>query len=192
MKVIFLDFDGVLNHQCWWWRNPLSETDNKAVREDQDIDPECVARLNALIAATGAKVVVSSTWRLCRTSEMLQVILNRNGFTGDVIDKTPCAWDMSEGGLLGKERGYEIRVWLDHHPEVTDFVVLDDDCDMPTVHHRHVKTSPFYGGFNDKCLAKALGLMGVAPPRVCVYCGHLFDGTICGCWPHRPTTGKAP
>lgn len=29
-----------------------------------------------------------------------------------------------------KMRGHEIQDWLDHHPEVTDYKIIDDDQDM--------------------------------------------------------------
>ncbi len=74
-KIIFLDFDGVLNSQLWYIRT-------KGNREIDDLDTEAIGFLNTLIKNTGAKVVVSSTWRLNKTVDELQEILNRNGFKG--------------------------------------------------------------------------------------------------------------
>lgn len=129
MRIIFLDFDGVLNNQLWYVRN-------NGQRGQDDLDPESIGFLNNLIAATDAKVVVTSTWRLGRTVEELQAILDRNGFKGEVIDKTK---DMREGenshSIL---RGNEILCWIKDHPveigrgywNYNDYVIFDDDTDM--------------------------------------------------------------
>ena len=51
MKLIFLDVDGVLNSAEWLETN------------QGEIDPAKVRLLKQMIDATGAKVVLSSTWR---------------------------------------------------------------------------------------------------------------------------------
>jgi hypothetical protein len=118
-RVIFLDFDGVVVTR----RGPRSKAE--ADRGRLLPDPALVALLNQIVAATDARVVVSSTWRLGRTVEDLQGLLDDAGFVGRVIDVTP--W-----GVDGRhvERGYEIHDWLSRHPEVDSFVVLDDDSDL--------------------------------------------------------------
>ena len=50
--VIFLDIDGVLNNFA------------SIERYEDTLDPDCVAVLNGIIAASQAEVVISSTWRL--------------------------------------------------------------------------------------------------------------------------------
>ena len=58
MKVIFLDIDGVLN--CIGSFNRTKTRFNGFV----GMDPTLVARFNSLVEKTGARVVLSSTWRL--------------------------------------------------------------------------------------------------------------------------------
>ena len=53
MKVIFLDIDGVLN--CSKTHNPRNLP--------YVIDPKLLKRFERLLERTGAKVVLSSTWR---------------------------------------------------------------------------------------------------------------------------------
>jgi hypothetical protein len=53
MKVVFLDIDGVLN---------CSKTNNPR-KLPYVIDPKLLKRLKRLLRRTGAKVVLSSTWR---------------------------------------------------------------------------------------------------------------------------------
>lgn len=128
-KIIFLDFDGVLNNQLWYVKT-------KGSRERDDLDKESIGFLNNLIEATGAKVVITSTWRLGRTIEELQEILVRNGFTGEVIGKTKDLRYGEDGDCV--LRGNEILQWMKSHPtelgcaywDYRDYVILDDDSDM--------------------------------------------------------------
>lgn len=129
MKLIFLDIDGVLNSQLWFVRT-------KGSRERDDLDTTAIGFLNNLIAATDAKVVVSSTWRLGRTVEELQAVLDRNGFKGEVIGKTEDLRYVTDGDCI--VRGNEILKWMKDHPvelgcaywEYKDYVIFDDDSDM--------------------------------------------------------------
>lgn len=57
------------------------------------------------------------------------------------IDETPTLNERTPGGLiLSKERGDEIADWLIDHPEVTKFVVLDDNSDMEAVKNNFILT----------------------------------------------------
>lgn len=128
--LIFLDFDGVLNSQLWYVKT-------KGSRERDDLDTQAISFLNELIAETGAKVVVSSTWRLGRTVEELQEILDRNGFKGEIIGKTRDLRLGEHGDCV--LRGNEILCWIKENPiecggcaywEYKNYVILDDDSDM--------------------------------------------------------------
>ena len=55
MRVVFLDIDGVLNHSATRNVSPSA-----AERLPIPIAPECMSRLNRLIAETAAKIVISS------------------------------------------------------------------------------------------------------------------------------------
>lgn len=125
MKIIFLDIDGVMN-------NEIDYNEDEMKTPDDMISRRCVENLNELIENTGAKVVISSTWRHGRTVEQLQQILNKFGFVGEVIDKTP--------SLPGDYtvRGNEILKWMkdnkeiigEYHSDFTKYVIFDDDSDM--------------------------------------------------------------
>lgn len=86
------------------------------------VDPTCVQFLNNLIARTDARLVISSCWRIGRTVSELQQLLDKWKVEGLVVGKT--GWDSNV------IRGVEIQRWLDEHPEVESFVILDDDKDM--------------------------------------------------------------
>jgi len=134
MKIIFLDFDGVLNHEQFYVKR--HEADFKGYGEHPicEFDFKSVLILNNIIEETDAKVVVSSTWRLGRSINELQSILDSVGFKGEVIDKTPNL--RNEGDYV--LRGNEILKWIrdnkevigqDYH-EFENYVIFDDDSDM--------------------------------------------------------------
>lgn len=137
-KLIFLDFDGVLNSNLFYQQTRVRGEDGKLQLPipEVDLDPRNVKYLNKLIKDTEAKVVVSSTWRLGRTVEELQKILESVGFVGEVIDKTK---DLRYGdGGKWSVRGNEIHCWMDENHTKYDFdqyhfknyVIFDDDSDM--------------------------------------------------------------
>jgi hypothetical protein len=104
MKIIFLDIDGVLNNY-----NTLGER--------LSWESDSVKILKRIIKETGAKVVLSSTWRKLK----IYRDIIKNDMKINYIGKTPVLW---------KKRGIEIQEWLDENPGVEKFVILDDDSDM--------------------------------------------------------------
>ena len=123
VKIIFLDFDGVLiNHAALRTRR-LDPQRRPAA------DPIAVAALNRIVQATGAEIVVTSTWREEYSPEELRELLTRWDVTGAVVGKTP----------LAETRGEEIQAWLQAHA-VERFVILDDQSDMRPLQAHLVKT----------------------------------------------------
>jgi len=120
VKVIFLDIDGVLNH-CNTRSNVLPTAHEPL---PIPIAPECMARLNRLIAETGAKIVISSSWRLFARWQDLGPALVRHGLCAEVIGETPDLanddvwlenWRLREGSVFSfdrLERGWEIGEWI--------------------------------------------------------------------------------
>ncbi len=115
-SVIFLDFDGVL-------LNAQSHAGHA--------DAQCVQALNRITEETGAKIVVSSSWKHGRTVENLKLLLQQWDVAGEVLDKTPVCYG---------ERGTEIRMWCSEH-NVRRFVILDDDPDMDGLGEFLVRTN---------------------------------------------------
>jgi hypothetical protein len=166
VKIIFLDIDGVLNH-CDT-RDPRIATDQEPL--PIPIAPECMARLNRLIAETCAKIVISSSWRKFARWQDLGPALVRHGLIGDVIGETPdlvndegwlANWQVRTGAPFTYERlerGWEIREWLAAHPEVTAFVILDDCSDMDELKPWLVLTHPI-DGLDDPDVERAKWLL---------------------------------
>lgn len=145
MKLIFLDIDGVLNSHDWWDRRPkLSPDRTRKDFVENQLDPEAIARFKKLLKDTGAKVVLSSTWR--RFKEDRELIREK---VVDFIDVTPHFPEYS--GVKSKQRGREIIQWLLDNPypkcdspiacpypcramcqghEVEKYVIIDDDGDF--------------------------------------------------------------
>lgn len=109
MKIIFLDIDGVLNVTGQHGRDEYGS----------NFHPHLVDNLRLIIGATGAKVVISSTWRMSGLQEM-QIMWEMRDLPGEVIDVTP---------VFNTPRGEEIEFWLQHN-QVDAYVILDDDSDM--------------------------------------------------------------
>jgi hypothetical protein len=140
MKIVFLDFDGVINSSIFFNKRKLDESLRMSSPEwwAEMIDPEPVALLNQILDQTGAKVVISSTWRFANTWEELQEILEVRGFTGEVIGATP--------KMNAEERWEKINKWLDDgHVPVESFVILDDLRDMGDLQDHLVNTNVRYG-----------------------------------------------
>lgn len=146
MRVIFLDFDGVLNTSSTWkdrpegWVGPWDNTVEIPLNLlEIRLDPTMVERLNALLACAGAGVVLSTSWR--RWPDRAHVLdrLRAAGFRGDVVGETP----VLEHGP--DRRGREVLAWLEAHPEVRQWVALDDAGDLVCLGDRHVRTNPDVG-----------------------------------------------
>lgn len=106
MKAIFLDIDGVLN--CKDTPNPR--------KFPYIVDPKLLKRFKRLLERTGARVVLSSTWRY----DPAGLFSAKHGGI-PFVDVIP---DMPK-----KPRRDEILTWLKRHPKVQRFVVIDDEDD---------------------------------------------------------------
>lgn len=132
MKIIFLDLDGVLNHE-----NFYVERTTRSLREEwhhRYFSPDSVDILNSITDKTGAKIVFSSTHRFhFKTFEELQEGFKLAGVTGELIGVTPKVFfsDITDP----VPRGSEIDTWINYSIDYEDIVklryaILDDDSDM--------------------------------------------------------------
>ena len=142
LKIIFLDFDGVLNNQLWFTSDEFKKLGSPQNVEDHDyrqFSPLNVGLLNNLTDSTGAKIVVSSSWRKYRTLEELQKLLKSVGVIGEVIGKTPYLTFNKVDGIEHRSvpRGCEIKAWIESNKGILGekvskfkYIILDDDSDM--------------------------------------------------------------
>jgi len=87
--------------------------------------------LNSILEQTGAEIVVSSDWKLYCTLEELQEMFTEYGVVKSPIDTTPNIPLKYDKNYYTKEelaeyRVSEIKTWLKEHPEVTQWVAVDD------------------------------------------------------------------
>ena len=115
MKVIFLDFDGVITTLESKWR----------------IDIEKVHLVERLCDDTDANIVVSSTWRAGHE--------NAESFKNELVRKLGDNAKSCEKFLErivgitdrnGSCRGDEVAEYLDSHSDIEEYVIVDDDSDF--------------------------------------------------------------
>lgn len=119
MKVIFLDFNGVL------------DTNIKM----NEINYDNLQRLKRIVMETGAKIVISSSiknsyYMTGVYSQMLQMVLYRlisEGF--DIVGMTKYL----------ENRELEIATYLMEHKDIENYCIIDDDYDMESMKEHMVK-----------------------------------------------------
>ncbi len=139
MKVVFLDVDGVIvPWDCF--------------------DETCLQNLKAIIDRTGAVIVLTSTWRLARATRSILV---------DELEARNIAApydDVPDFGQTSSARVQEILAWLAEHPEVTNWVVLDDE-DLAAVDEtgeiadRFVRTESLQGLNRPELVERAVSIL---------------------------------
>lgn len=82
-----------------------------------------------------------------QTSTQRPHALRATGVVKPLLDRTPSIHYIGEGENERRAvRGDEIQAWLDAHPEVTKYAILDDDCDMlPSQLHSFFRTDVAQG-----------------------------------------------
>lgn len=151
--ILFLDIDGVLNSEQWYHSMGLPPNPPSAW-----LDPACVARLDALARETGASLVLSSSWRLILGVEKTAAALAACGLTVPLVGETPeCTYSSVE-----VDRWSEIRAWLDSHPEVTRWGIVDDLPLVGVPDGRLVQTSIAVGLTDADCARLRAVLQGTA------------------------------
>ncbi len=154
MKIVFLDIDGVMNN--WTHLDSLGSFGVHYKWDESCFDPKSVKALSAILRKSGAKVVISSTWRKYDSDKAIEAMLEMHGLRCEVIDHTPVKLSLHA-------RGDEIAHWLMDHPEVTHFIAIDDDpaAGENSVTKDHWIQTDEFEGLQLKHVDAALKLLGV-------------------------------
>lgn len=147
MKVIFLDHDGVIclstewggryKKQKKWGGRKLSMTPIEIPMEYRfdNFNDKAIKVLNEILEKTGAEIVVSSDWKRWCTVEEMGEYYESQGILKKPIAFTPNLSECDNYGDdfpwsrewdLEQTRTLEINQYLKNHPEVTEWVAIDD------------------------------------------------------------------
>lgn len=156
-KFLFLDIDGVLNHEDWH----IYRIKHKLNLEYpfSDLDPYCIERINEILEKIGATLVISSSWKIDRN---LDNILKEAGLRWP-FDITGYSYD--------RYRGKEIKDYLNKIEEPYKYCIVDDDSDfLPEQEPFLVKTAASKAekdlikinggtGLTEKCKEKIINIL---------------------------------
>lgn len=133
MKVIFLDFDGVLNSvrsATAFGGYPWNVHPDSLKLFDQ----VAISLIRNFCIKYDISIVLSSTWRKSFTCEDLGAALDL-----PIKDRTALHYS-------GNNRGEEIQKYLDANTHIIEYVIIDDDNDMlEEQKHRFIQTCPYEG-----------------------------------------------
>lgn len=159
MKVIFLDIDGVLN--C---STSKSRCIDDVCGVIHGIDSDKVKRLAKIVEATGAKIILSSDWKdgwekyyTSQKPSHAKYLDNHLKKKGNltIFDKTP----LSHSGYW---RGEEILTYLRSHPDITNYVILDDtffeDFSDKEI-EEHLVLTDYIVGLSDADVDRAINIL---------------------------------
>lgn len=152
-KIIFLDFDGVLNTEYY---QGLLQYQGKPWQDEYGafFDPKSVKQLKKIIDATDADIVVESSWKYLGLDAMKELWDVRN-LPGRVIDITPSS--VSDENLININldylytsilhcKGIEIASWLTEQTEDIRYVIIDDEYVILESQFPHfILTNPYEG-----------------------------------------------
>lgn len=120
MKVLFLDFDGVLNSEGY--------RDDPDLYLEAPIEPAKMPLLKRIVDATGCKIVLSTSWR-----DYWSFTGEHTDRIGTFIDKIFSDFGMRVTGKTPERnffrRDEEVDFWLrDHHfiTKIESYCILDD------------------------------------------------------------------
>ncbi len=148
-KIVFLDFDGVLNDYPNHGDRTIQEVlDNF----DKFIFDSKVKMLNKIVDDCNADFIIISYWRRHFTKNKLSEFFKKKGFKGNIIDFTGL------GGKEHKDRLDKIKKCLEKY-KPDSYVILDDSVIDETVddpnHIRPEKTK----GLEEKHIDKVISIL---------------------------------
>lgn len=142
--------DGVVN--CW-------DTKERAPSRVVGVEQRLIAHIKEIVDATGAKIVLSSTWRKDWAFDLLDGkdwIYLRDEFAKQdlhFLDYTPSRRD--------SHRGEEIKEWLESTDyDVESYVVIDDEMyDIWELHEGHLVQTSYDDGIKPEAVDKAIRIL---------------------------------
>lgn len=162
IRVLFLDFDGVLNSSQYFYEN-YGRLDGRSIAayDQRQLDPAAIARLNRVVEATSALIVVTSAWRIAMGKtprSALRGLLAERGFVGQVLDVTPNLRNGMDG------RHLEILKWANDAQEerdfdITSYAIVDDNYEAGLGNAPYFVCTEFATGLQDEHADKLIEIL---------------------------------
>ena len=153
MKIIFLDFDGVMDTS--YYDHILSKEGKPGNDEYGAVfDPYCIQNLKRIIEETEADIVVSSSWKYMMSYQDFLNMWKDRELPGFITDVTPNPVDR-------RKRGDEIDAWIEECKTECQYVIIDDlEANNFNEHQisRLLIVNPFFG-LDEKTAERAIHIL---------------------------------
>lgn len=152
MRYLFLDIDGVLNHDMWYARLRNIPAEQKPAFPLSCFDPLCVGRVNDILELTSARLVVSSSWRT-------------DGLLADTFVKVGLPKEHDCTPFLEPDiyvRGDEVEKYLDekgYDPDTDNYCIIDDCDEFLPEQEEHVVLADPETGLTPAVMRKAIEIL---------------------------------
>jgi hypothetical protein len=183
MKIIFLDIDGVLNHEDWYTSGRAKKTYESTGQTDikaYNFDPESWKWVQKLIDETDAKIVLSSSWRCYDLASTIEEYKNTafKPIIDNIVGVTPSTMSRVRGEEINRffdvvsgnitQNLPQAVEWLKNHPietlsktgdKIEQYVIFDDDTDVLDEQKSHFVHIDCLNGITEKDYQKALSIL---------------------------------
>lgn len=170
MKVIFLDFDGVLNTDTFIDEQKLCGALSNSIasfmyRRAEELDPKALARLFQIVHATDAKIVLVTTWKEWHSIADISTMMIEAGYLGvpPIIDATH-RFDNKKLRQVNRpilSRGEQVDQWLNETTEsIEGYLIIDDSVDYSAYQkHKHMIMTDADLGLEEKHIKEAIEIL---------------------------------
>lgn len=145
---ILLDIDGVMVKAASW-KQPEMLNDGFPAFSNV-----AISSLQKILSDTGASIVLTTSHKSLYSLDEWKSIFSKRGIVAEI--------DKLNENVNGYNRKDEIVNWLNVHPDLDDFVIIDDDKSLNDLSDYYknqlILTSPMIG-LNDKAACEAVDIL---------------------------------
>lgn len=167
MNILFLDYDGVVNNIIWGHNG---ERANYGTPKDNKVnDYQACQWISEFCEKYDYKIVVTSSWtRLTDTWKECLI----NGGLREGIEILGCV-----NKSLGRSKA--VAEYIQEHPEVENYIIVDDEIVLPTTHLIQCKGNRGFG-YDEFAQATELHtrLLEKQPFTTVLGCDSFADGVV--------------
>lgn len=163
-KILFLDFDGVLN--TGKYQNQLKNNGQKMADEFGLclFDPEAVENLKTILdAVPEVLIVITSSWKDAYGTNAVRRMWKERGLPGKIHSMTRVCMDLFpdlESDEMPPIKGPEVKQWLEeHNMKGCQYVILDDVNDFLSEQKSHLVLVNDSVGLTIEDAERAIGIM---------------------------------